>query len=90
MNRIANCLALGLTALILTPAVAAGQVDTISFKDPVGDDNGPGSYTYPTDEVYTKGSFDPLNSFFNSFQERIANYHGKQRPTKREKETQAA
>lgn len=58
MNRIANCLALGLAALLLTPAVAAGQVDTISFKDPVGDDNGPGSYTYPTDEVYTKGSFD--------------------------------
>ena len=58
MNRIANCLALGLTALLLTPAVAAPPGDTISFKDPVGDDNGPGSYTYPTDEAYAKGSFD--------------------------------
>ncbi len=28
------------------------------FKDPVGDDNGPGKYTYPTDPVYKKGSFD--------------------------------
>jgi len=30
----------------------------ISFKDPVGDDNGPGKYTYPTDAVYKRGSFD--------------------------------
>jgi carbohydrate-binding DOMON domain-containing protein len=30
----------------------------ISFKDPVGDDNGPGKYTYPTDQVYKRGSFD--------------------------------
>lgn len=58
MSRIANCLALGLTALLLTPALAASPGDTISFKDPVGDDNGPGSYTYPTDKAYAKGSFD--------------------------------
>lgn len=30
----------------------------ISFKDPIGDDNGPGTYTYPTDGVYKSGSFD--------------------------------
>ena len=30
----------------------------VSFKDPVGDDNGPGKYTYPTDQVYKRGSFD--------------------------------
>jgi carbohydrate-binding DOMON domain-containing protein len=30
----------------------------ISFKDPAGDDNGPGKYTYPTDAVYKRGSFD--------------------------------
>jgi carbohydrate-binding DOMON domain-containing protein len=30
----------------------------VSFKDPTGDDNGPGKYTYPTDTVYKPGSFD--------------------------------
>ena len=30
----------------------------LTFYDPVGDDNGPGSYTYPTDAVYKPGSFD--------------------------------
>ncbi|MCC6620487.1 MAG: hypothetical protein IT385_04490 [Deltaproteobacteria bacterium] len=30
----------------------------IVLKDPKGDDKGPGNYTYPTDAVYTKGSFD--------------------------------
>ncbi|MFN2546150.1 MAG: glucodextranase DOMON-like domain-containing protein [Myxococcales bacterium] len=29
-----------------------------TFPDPVGDDNGPGTYTYPTDAVYKPGSFD--------------------------------
>ncbi len=33
----------------------AGEV---VFDDPSGDDNGPGSYIYPTDPVYKKGSFD--------------------------------
>jgi len=37
------------------PAKGAMEVE---FKDPVGDDNGPGTYTYPTDPVYKKGSFD--------------------------------
>jgi carbohydrate-binding DOMON domain-containing protein len=32
--------------------------ETISFEDPKGDDDGPGQYTYPTDAVYTPGSFD--------------------------------
>ncbi|HSE41491.1 MAG TPA: glucodextranase DOMON-like domain-containing protein, partial [Acidobacteriota bacterium] len=30
----------------------------VNFKDPVGDDKGPGNYTYPTDTVYKPGSFD--------------------------------
>jgi hypothetical protein len=30
----------------------------LSFSDPKGDDDGPGTYKYPTDAVYTKGSFD--------------------------------
>lgn len=44
---------------ILLPLIAHGQV---SMKDPTGDDNGPGSYTYPTDPVYKPGSFD-ITSF---------------------------
>ena len=58
MNRIANFLALCLLASVSGLAVAESPVETISFKDPVGDDDGPGGYTYPTDEVYTPGSFD--------------------------------
>lgn len=49
----------------LTVALLGGLVASagafaadVSFKDPVGDDNGPGSYVYPTDGVYTPGSFD--------------------------------
>jgi len=42
-------------SLLGAPALAAGKV---SFKDPTGDDNGPGTYKYPTDVVYKKGSFD--------------------------------
>jgi len=29
-----------------------------TFSDPTGDDDGPGTYTYPTDAVYKRGSFD--------------------------------
>lgn len=32
--------------------------DPLTMKDPVGDDNGPGNYVYPTDAVYTPGAFD--------------------------------
>jgi len=31
------------------------------MKDPSGDDNGPGTYLYPTDPVYLPGSFDILD-----------------------------
>ena len=41
-------------AFALGPAMAA----KLEFKDPVGDDNGPGTYLYPTDAVYSPGSFD--------------------------------
>src|SRR5512135_2830762 len=48
-----------------TVALAAGVLvasavlaQEVSFKDPTGDDNGPGTYTYPTDTVYKPGSFD--------------------------------
>ena len=39
-------------------AGAAFAQSGVSFKDPTGDDNGPGKYTYPTDGVYKRGSFD--------------------------------
>lgn len=43
---------------LIVPTLAfAGKVE---FKDPRGDDNGPGSYEYPTDSVYKRGSFDLL------------------------------
>lgn len=34
------------------------QAEKIEFKDPKGDDKGPGNYTYPTDPIYVAGSFD--------------------------------
>jgi carbohydrate-binding DOMON domain-containing protein len=43
---------------LLLVAGAAFAQSGVSFKDPVGDDNGPGTYTYPTDGVYKRGSFD--------------------------------
>ncbi|TMA29722.1 MAG: hypothetical protein E6J78_01175 [Deltaproteobacteria bacterium] len=49
------------TAAAETPApgraVCTGN-GGFTFPDPVGDDNGPGNYTYPTDAVYKPGSFD--------------------------------
>src|ERR1700730_6102604 len=51
----AAALAMGLALAATTPAAMAQKV---SFKDPKDDDNGPGTYTYPTDPVYKPGSFD--------------------------------
>jgi carbohydrate-binding DOMON domain-containing protein len=39
-------------------ATAASAQYKVTLKDPKGDDKGPGTYTYPTDQVYTPGSFD--------------------------------
>ena len=47
-------LALALVASIPAAALAGG----LTFSDPSGDDFGPGTYTYPTDGVYKRGSFD--------------------------------
>lgn len=49
-------LAIG-AALVLALAAPASAADVV-IEDPVGDDYGPGGYTYPTDSVYTRGSFD--------------------------------
>jgi carbohydrate-binding DOMON domain-containing protein len=51
----------GKTALIVAAAAlvaSAAIAQEVSFKDPTGDDKGPGNYVYPTDAVYTPGSFD--------------------------------
>jgi carbohydrate-binding DOMON domain-containing protein len=37
---------------------SSGSPQTIVMSDPQGDDNGPGTYKYPTDAVYKPGSFD--------------------------------
>jgi carbohydrate-binding DOMON domain-containing protein len=50
----------GVTAAVagLLLAGASFAQSGVSFKDPSNDDNGPGTYTYPTDQVYKRGSFD--------------------------------
>jgi carbohydrate-binding DOMON domain-containing protein len=46
--------------MAVAATLAAGNVfaAAVEFKDPTGDDKGPGNYTYPTDTVYKPGSFD--------------------------------
>jgi carbohydrate-binding DOMON domain-containing protein len=48
------------SVLLLATAFLAGTVTAadVVFKDPSGDDKGPGNYVYPTDKVYKPGSFD--------------------------------
>lgn len=48
----------GLAALLISGCATSSA---LVLKDPAGDDNGPGSYIYPTDPVYTEGSFDILD-----------------------------
>ena len=56
MREIVRNVAFGTLAFLLVAAVASAE--EVCFDDPTGDDNGPGEYVYPTDSVYTKGSFD--------------------------------
>jgi len=55
MNTKTRVLACALVALFVARAAGAAAM---TFRDPIGDDKGPGTYTYPTDGVYTPGSFD--------------------------------
>jgi len=50
-------LRIAFAAVTAATAFAAGAQEVV-FKDPTGDDNGPGKYVYPTDPVYKAGSFD--------------------------------
>lgn len=45
-------------AMVATLAGSAFAADKVEFEDAKGDDHGPGGYVYPTDAVYTAGSFD--------------------------------
>jgi carbohydrate-binding DOMON domain-containing protein len=58
MSKLATRLALGALAVVLATGTAFAEKQKISFKDPTGDDKGPGAYIYPTDTVYKAGSFD--------------------------------
>jgi carbohydrate-binding DOMON domain-containing protein len=48
----------GVLAVVLVVAVAPAWAQKMTYSDPVGDDHGPGEYSYPTDQVYIQGSFD--------------------------------
>ncbi len=43
--------------VVLAPDVS-DLVQLVELSDPEGDDHGPGTYTYPTDLVFTAGSYD--------------------------------
>jgi len=55
MNNKAFLICLLAVGFMLKGTARAGDV---KLMDPTGDDKGPGGYTYPTDVVYTPGSFD--------------------------------
>jgi len=54
MMRIVRALA----AVAIAAPVLAASAQEVVLRDPTGDDDGPGKYTYPTDPVYKPGSFD--------------------------------
>ncbi len=65
MNTLASrCLLAALLAGAAAPALGDVAAPTcapdggLTFPDPKGDDDGPGTYVYPTDAVYKPGSFD--------------------------------
>ena len=49
---------IALACLAIPLRASAGGDAAITLTDPAGDDNGPGTYKYPTKPLYTKGSFD--------------------------------
>lgn len=56
MTKRISFVMLMITLLLCSSLAFAGE--TLTFKDPIGDDDGPGNFTYPTDPVYKPGSFD--------------------------------
>ena len=45
-------------AIAILLAAGGARAESLLFEDPEGDDFGPGRFVYPTDAVYTRGSFD--------------------------------
>jgi len=62
MRKMQIALLAAVAVLLLTGTALAG--DKVTFKDPKGDDYGPGEYVYPTDAVYGPGSFDITKAEF--------------------------
>jgi carbohydrate-binding DOMON domain-containing protein len=67
LHNIQRFLPAAVFALVAGCAASGGATDgsdgskadgVISLEDPAGDDKGPGSYVYPSDQVYLPGSFD--------------------------------
>jgi carbohydrate-binding DOMON domain-containing protein len=56
LRRTSALAAMAVTGSLL--CAAAASAESIVLKDPTGDDKGPGNYSYPTDPVYKRGSFD--------------------------------
>ena len=50
-------LLVAVVAVVVAPAAAAASKPVV-WLDPSGDDHGPGSYIYPSSEVYRAGTFD--------------------------------
>jgi len=46
----------------ITVTNEGGGTSVLDVTDPTGDDNGPGTYQYPTSSAFTPGSFDFGNS----------------------------
>lgn len=51
-------LAILCAAAAISATASAAAETVVSLRDPTGDDNGPGSYVYPTESVYAPGAFD--------------------------------
>src|SRR4051794_16335178 len=58
MNRFSVARSLAVIVVAFAPLIGAEPEAKVTFNDPKDDDRGPGSYVYPTDAVYTPGSFD--------------------------------
>lgn len=53
-----RCLLSAALLAAVAPAARAADPGAVTLTDPKGDDDGPGTYKYPTDAVYKPGSFD--------------------------------
>ncbi|RLE85769.1 MAG: hypothetical protein DRJ41_00535 [Thermoprotei archaeon] len=58
MKRLVLAVMFVLTAFLLTSPVLSAQTLVLSLTDPLGDDRGLGTYTYPKADVFKPGVFD--------------------------------